>query len=214
VPLIACYFDRAERARLLAPHSGSALPAERIREQRLPETGDLLERASRFDLENYLPEDILVKVDRMTMANSIEARAPLLDHQLLEFAARLPLEMKLRRGRGKYLLKQAARALLPPQCLSKRKQGFAIPLAEWFRGDLKSTLLDTLSDRRFRERGIFDQRGVDRNVREHLDGTRDHGEMLWLLMTYEMWARRFLDRQDFTAPVRAVGTALPRVANA
>lgn len=176
-------------------------------------TGEM-DRVVAGDLVTYLADDILVKVDRMTMANSIEARAPLLDHQLLEFAARLPLEMKLRGSRGKYLLKQAARTLLPAECLNKRKQGFAIPLAEWFRGDLRSTLLDTMSDRRFRERGIFDRQGVDRNVREHLDGTRDHGEMLWLLMTYEMWARRFLDRQDFVAPVRAAGAALPRVANA
>ena len=128
----------------------------------------------------------------MTMATSLEARAPLLDHELIDFAARIPFEYKLRDGTGKYLLKQVARQLLPAEVMQKRKQGFAIPVARWLRHDLRELMLDTLTDRSFRERGIFNEQGVKHCVDAHLAGTHDYSEQLWLLLTYEMWARRFL----------------------
>ena len=128
----------------------------------------------------------------MTMATSIESRAPLLDHELIDFSARIPFEYKLRDQTGKYLLKQAAKQLLPASVMQKRKQGFAIPVAKWLRHDLKELMFDTLSDRSFRERGIFNEQGVRRCVDAHLAGTHDYSEQLWLLLTYEMWAKRFL----------------------
>jgi asparagine synthase (glutamine-hydrolysing) len=155
--------------------------------------GDEFDRILSGDMATYLADDILVKVDRMTMANSIESRSPLLDHQLLEFAARLPLDLKLRGGVGKVLLKQVARQLLPAALIDKPKQGFAIPVAQWLRGDLRVMMQDTLRSRALRERGIFNPDGVDLCIRRHLAGTHDYSEPLWLLMTFEIWARRFLD---------------------
>jgi asparagine synthase (glutamine-hydrolysing) len=147
------------------------------------------------DVTSYLLDDILVKVDRMTMANSLEARAPLLDHELVEFAARLPVSMKMRSSGGKYLLRQVARSLLPESVLAKRKQGFAIPLSEWFRTSLRGMLQDLVTSRAFRERGVFDPAAVERNIAEHLRGEADHGEHLWLVLNFELWARRFLDER-------------------
>ena len=157
------------------------------------------ERILEGDMATYLSDDILVKVDRMTMAHSLESRSPLLDHQLLEFVARLPFDLKLRHGVGKYLLKQVARELLPAEVLNKRKQGFAIPVAHWLRHDLRELMQDTLGSRAFRERGLFNLDGVARCVARHLAGTHDYSEPLWLLLTYETWARRFVDAPDAAA---------------
>ncbi len=153
------------------------------------------------DMATYLSDDILVKVDRMTMATSLEARAPLLDHQLFEFVARLPFDLKLRGTTGKYLLKEVARGLLPAEIMNKRKQGFAIPVARWLRHELRELMTDVLASQSFRERGVFNLPGVQRCMQRHLAGTHDHSEPLWLLLTYEMWARRFLD-QPSLAPSR------------
>lgn len=154
------------------------------------------ERILAGDMLTYLSDDIMVKVDRMTMACSIEARAPLLDHQLIDFAARLPYDLKSRDGVGKYLLKRIARRLLPAEVLDKPKQGFAIPLAKWFREDLREMMMDLLRDQRFRERGWFRPEAAMTLMQQHLAGTHDRSEMLWLLMTFEMWARRFLDQAE------------------
>jgi asparagine synthase (glutamine-hydrolysing) len=146
------------------------------------------------DIDTYIADDILVKVDRMTMANSLEARAPLLDHVLLEFCARLPFKLKNNGQVGKYLLKQVAADLLPPECMQKRKQGFGIPLAKWFRADFKPLMLDLLADQAFRERGVFDVAGIKACYDRHLSGIQDFSELLWLVLTYEMWARNYVDR--------------------
>jgi asparagine synthase (glutamine-hydrolysing) len=151
-----------------------------------------LDRVIAGDMKTYLTDDVLAKVDRATMANSLESRAPLLDHKLVEFAARLPQDLKLRGRTGKHLLRSVARRLLPAACLDKPKQGFAIPLARWFRSDLATLMGDTLESRSFRERGIFDP-GIARACYDaHLAGRADHGEHLWLILTFELWARRFL----------------------
>ena len=151
--------------------------------------GDPLDHVLDGDLATYLAGDILVKVDRMTMANSLESRSPLLDHELLEFAARLPFDFKLRGATGKYLFKQVARRLLPAEVLDKPKQGFAIPVSQWLRVELRERLQDTLASRSFRERGLFNPAGLQRLLAQHLAGTRDHGELLWLVLNYEAWAR-------------------------
>ena len=146
------------------------------------------------DMDTYLVDDILVKVDRTTMANSLEARAPLLDQNLIAFAARLPFDLKLRGEQGKYLFRKVAARLLPAEVLTKRKQGFAIPLATWFRNDLRPMLLDTISSRAFKERGIFDQAGIQRLVDEHQQGLQDRGELLWMVMVLETWMRTLPDQ--------------------
>ncbi len=154
------------------------------------------------DMQSYLVDDVLVKVDRMSMANSLETRAPLLDHVLLEFCARLPFSLKDNGRTAKYLLKEVARDLLPVSCLQKRKQGFAIPLARWFRNEFKPLMSDLISDRRFRERGVFNAQRVELCYRSHLAGTQDFSELLWLVLTYEMWARQFTDDSASNAPGR------------
>ena len=183
----------ADLSMLLKPEVGDMDPFGRVRHHfDRPDIASDMERILAGDMGTYLTDDIMVKVDRMTMATSIESRAPLLDHELIDFCARIPFEYKLREGTGKYLLKQAARQLLPASVMQKRKQGFAIPVARWLRHDLKELMFDTLSDRSFRERGIFNEQGVRRCVDAHIAGTHDYSEQLWLLLTYEMWAKRFL----------------------
>jgi len=146
-----------------------------------------------FDFGTYLPEDILTKVDRMSMAHSIESRVPLLDNAVVDFAATLPANLKIKNGRKKHILKEAAANLLPPQILNRRKQGFAVPVGGWFRGDLREFFSDVLLSRRALERGYFNRRFIDRIVREHLTGRRDHTLRLWALVVFELWHRQYLD---------------------
>lgn len=153
----------------------------------------LLDRIVEADIRSYLLDDILVKLDRMTMAASIEGRAPLLDHRVLEFAVRLPVSLRLRHGRGKYLLRELARRWLPSDILDKPKQGFAIPLPEWFRGTLGAMAADVFASRAFRERGWLDPSVADHLLSAHRRGTAEHSEPLWQLLVLELWARRFLD---------------------
>jgi asparagine synthase (glutamine-hydrolysing) len=148
----------------------------------------------RFDFETYLPDDILTKVDRMSMAHSIESRVPLLDHGLVTFAASLPASMKIQGQRRKHILKQAVADLLPADLLERTKQGFGVPLGLWFRTDLREVLADTLQPSRVRERGYFQPSVVDRLVQEHLTGRRDHTWRLWQLVMLELWQRQYLDR--------------------
>jgi len=146
-----------------------------------------------FDFATYLPEDILTKVDRMSMAHSIESRVPLLDNGVVDFAATLPADLKIKNGRKKHVLKEAAANLLPSEILNRRKQGFAVPVGGWFRGDLRNFFSDVLLSQRARQRGYFNGRFVDRIVREHLTGRRDHTLRLWALVVFELWHRQYLD---------------------
>jgi asparagine synthase (glutamine-hydrolysing) len=149
------------------------------------------------DLHTYLPLDILTKVDRMTMAHSIEARPPLLDHKLVEFAATIPARFRLRDGTTKYLLKRAMRGILPDTIIDRGKRGFAVPLGRWFRRELAGFTRDVLLSNTCRQRGFLDVGYVERLLRLHRDG-RDLELHLWTLLSFELWCRRFLD-----APIRA-----------
>jgi asparagine synthase (glutamine-hydrolysing) len=160
---------------------------------------DALDRGLYVDVHTYLVDDILTKVDRMSMAVSLEAREPLLDHRLLEFAASVPTSLKLKDGRGKYLLRKVLRTRVPPGILERGKHGFEAPIAEWIRGPLAPMAGALLADGRLRDRGIFDPREVSRLWTEHRDGRADHRHRLWQLMMLELWFRQFIDR----APARA-----------
>ncbi|MFM1885194.1 MAG: hypothetical protein RL026_351 [Pseudomonadota bacterium] len=138
------------------------------------------------DIGSYMLDDILVKVDRMTMANSIELRSPLLDVRLAEFAARLPEHLKWHDGQGKRLFRKVAAKWLPPECLAKRKQGFAIPLAEWFRGPLHDMLQERFADPS-QLSGMLDRGTVLRLAREHREQGVDRSEPLWLALNFELW---------------------------
>ncbi len=150
-------------------------------------------RMMRFDFETYLPEDVLTKVDRMSMAHSIESRVPLLDNEVIDFASTLPSWLKIHNGRRKHVLKEAARGLLPEGILDRKKQGFGVPLGVWFRGGLTDVFSDILASPRTRQRGYFEPTFVDRIVREHLSGKRDHTLRLWQLLVFELWHREYLD---------------------
>ena len=156
-------------------------------------SGDDLDRIVAIDIGSYLADDILVKLDRMAMAVSLEGRSPLIDHHLVQFAVRLPTSMRVRNGRGKHLLRQVARRWLPSDVLDKPKQGFAIPLAAWFRGPLRELASDLIGSRAFRERGLIAPAAADAYLADHLAGRADHGETLWLVLSLELWARRYLD---------------------
>jgi len=147
----------------------------------------------RFDLETYLPEDILTKVDRTSMAHSIESRVPLLDNHVIDFALTLPAAMKIRNGRRKHVLKEVAAQFLPAGLIDRRKQGFGVPLDVWFRGKLRDLFGDTLLSARALERGYFDPAFVRRVVDEHVAGTRDHAFRLWQLVVLERWHQQYVD---------------------
>lgn len=159
-----------------------------------PDISSRMEQILSGDMDTYLVDDILTKVDRASMAHSLEARAPLLDQELIRFVARMPLDMKLRGKQGKYALRQIAARLLPAEVLAKRKQGFAIPMARWFRHELRPMLQDTLESRAFRERGLFNLQGVRQLADEHQQGQQDRGELLWMILVLETWMKTFIDR--------------------
>jgi asparagine synthase (glutamine-hydrolysing) len=182
---------------------GAFVPLEWEREALRRAGNDWLSGAQYLDIHRYLPLDILVKVDRMSMAHSIEAREPLLDHKLVEFAATIPAELRLRGGTTKYIFKQAMRGILPDAIIDRPKQGFGVPLEHWFRGRLSSFVRDLLLSRRSRERGIFNPAHIEKLLRIHESGRRRDTE-LWLLISIELWCRTFLD-------VSAASTAATRM---
>jgi asparagine synthase (glutamine-hydrolysing) len=188
LPFISCYFDAATRQRLMAAHPAWCTAADGVRHGRVPLQRDLLQRATRMDFGNYLAEDILVKVDRASMLNSLEVRAPMLDYRLIEFAFRkVPSRLKASPTSKKILLKRLAARLLPAGFDLQRKQGFSIPIAAWIGsgalGDLfRSVLLDPSS--------IFDRRTVDALLRGQASG-RNNGERLFSLVMFELWRREY-----------------------
>ncbi len=149
-----------------------------------------LSRLQGLDIGNYLPLDILTKVDRMSMAHSIETRVPLLDHKLVEFAATIPAEMNLRNGTTKYILKAAMRGILPDKIINRPKRGFAVPLDYWFRGKLGPYVRELVLGEGSRRREIFNNRYVENLVARH-DKGEDLGLQLWSVISFELWSRTF-----------------------
>jgi len=158
-----------------------------LRYSREAEGTDDVARTGYVDLKTYLADDILVKVDRMSMAASLEARVPYLDPRIVEFALSLPPDLKMKGFRTKVLLKKTFRDDLPEEVQNRDKQGFSIPIKNWIRGELKPMMLDLLSERRIREQGLFQPAFVSRLVREHIEGTENHSHKLWALMVFEQW---------------------------
>ena len=147
---------------------------------------DFLTQMMLVDLHTYLPGDILTKVDRASMANSLEARVPLLDHKLVEFAMSLPSSLKVRDGTGKWILRQAITDLVPASVLDHPKQGFAVPLRGWFRKELRHRV-DGLMNERCAIYEFVDPRDVRHLALEHRVGRRDHSSALWRLLALELW---------------------------
>lgn len=188
LPQMATYFDVSTRQRLMRGHSGHKLVAESIRSARIPEQSDLLQRATRMDFENYLSEDILVKVDRASMMTSLELRAPMLDHRLIEFAYRkVPSRLKATENDKKIILKRLAARILPPEFDKRRKQGFSIPLANWLkRGPFRELFWDTLRS----SNCLFDQKTVS-SLLKGQDRGRANGERLFALVQFELWRKSY-----------------------
>jgi asparagine synthase (glutamine-hydrolysing) len=156
-------------------------------------SSDPLDRALYVDVKTYLVDDILTKVDKMSMAVSLETREPLLDHRLLEFAASVPTSLKLRNGTSKYLLRRVLHDRVPRSIVERGKQGFEPPTGEWLRGPLADMTDALLFDGRLRNRGLFSPKTVARLWTEHRTGRRDHRERLWSLVMLELWFREFID---------------------
>ena len=203
-------FGEAEKAALYSPEAAAELaqvadPLEfaRTYHQRSPAT-DLLGSMQYVDTKLYLPDDILVKTDRMSMANSLEARVPFLDHTVVEFAAALPPDLRLRRLTKKYILRKAVDPLLPRPVVWSGKRGFNVPVAAWLRGEMRGLLLDRLSPERVRQLGFFSPAAVEGLIDDHLQRRRDLSRNLWGLLMFEMWHERYLEQRADLPPRAAV----------
>jgi asparagine synthase (glutamine-hydrolysing) len=166
-------------------------------------TRDHISRLMYLDQLIWLPDTYLEKADKATMAVGLEARVPFLDHELVEFAARVPSSLKVRRQHTKYILKRSLRRLLPDEVLNKKKQGFAVPYPVWFRGPLRDFVEDTLFSERARQRGILDPGTLRVLTDRYYAGTETDYRQLWLLVMFELWCRQYLDGQGLSVP-RAV----------
>lgn len=156
-------------------------------------TGEEIDKLLYIDSRTYLPGDILTKVDRMSMAVSLETRAPLLDHKLIEFMLKTPASLKLAGYETKYLLKQAVKDLIPPEILHRQKQGFGVPVQEWINKQLKSRIRETLTSSRMRQHGFLEPKYVEVLLDEHERGRRDHSMAVWSLFMFELWHTQLMD---------------------
>jgi asparagine synthase (glutamine-hydrolysing) len=179
-------------SRDLAAHAGAGVEPFR---RALADTRAVgaLDRMLDVDVRVWLADDLLVKMDKMSMAASVEARVPLLDRPLVEWAMRLADEHKIRGFEGKVLLKRLARRLLPAEVVDRPKVGFTVPLSPWFRGPLRHLLEDTLLSPRCLERGWFEPAALRATVEDHVTGRRDRARELWTLLTLELWHRAWID---------------------
>ncbi|MEW6096778.1 MAG: asparagine synthase (glutamine-hydrolyzing) [bacterium] len=158
---------------------------------------DILSRAQYIDAKTYLPDDILVKVDRMSMAVSLEVRAPFLDHELIEFVSTIPPNLRLKGGISKYILKKAMEGLIPSEILRRGKKGFSVPLNIWLKKDLKSMVEEVLLVPKAFKRGYFNPEYVQRMWHDYQqNGTKESATQLWCLLMFELWHRTFIDEDQ------------------
>jgi len=203
-------FSNAQRQRICPTSNGNGL---RALVKALPAARAGLNRYLLVDQSYYLPDDILYKTDRMSMAHSLEVRPPFLDHRIVEFAASLPERFKIRRWQQKFLLKELMRGKLPPAVIARKKTGFDIPAHDWFRGALRELLLDTLTPDAVEATGIFDARAIASLIRDHMERRINVGYHLWGLLTLFLWMRRWkvetspLPESVRQAPVRVFETS-------
>lgn len=157
------------------------------------QNGDIVGQLLDVNLRTYLLDDLLVKTDRASMAASIEARSPFLDHQMVQFVTAIPTSLKLRWGTSKYILKKALRGVLPDKIIDRKKHGFGVPVGSWFRGDLSGYLRSVLLGERSRARGIWRFEALEDMIETHSSAKADLGQALWTLLTFELWMQRYFD---------------------
>jgi asparagine synthase (glutamine-hydrolysing) len=184
-------YTAAQQRSLLSPEVLAACPDEEVFDEvRIYDRQnghDVVERMMTLDATHYLSECVLFKVDRASMAASLETRAPFLDHTLIEFLAKLPVDLKLRGLTGKYILKRAMRGRLPQQIIKRPKKGFGMPVAKWVKGELRTFVRDVFAPERLKNRGLFNADYVVRLLDEHERGVADHRKLIWTLLMFEMW---------------------------
>ena len=206
------FFPR-ERSNFYSETMGRHVNAERsanATRQYLSRAGDynLLNKMLYVDTNTWLPDELLIKADKMTMANSIELRVPLLDHKVLEFAAGLPRNQKVRRLTMKYLAKKALRGRVPEEIVTRRKAGFPVPYRMWLRSNLRDWVSEILLDRKTVNRGYFQKSAVEKLVRHNSNGT-DYSKELFSLVVLELWHRIFEDRDSVASLADIGGPAIP-----
>jgi asparagine synthase (glutamine-hydrolysing) len=182
-------FSNQQRNQILPGSNGNSL--RRLVDYLEIKPGGVLDRYLQVDQNYYLPDDILYKTDRMSMAHSLEVRPPFLDHRIVEFAAGLPESLKIRGMKQKRLLKELMRGKLPECVLNRKKTGFDIPTHDWFRGTLRGLLMDTLTPEAIAATGIFDARAIETLIRDHMERRTNAGYHLWGLLTLFLWMRRW-----------------------
>jgi asparagine synthase (glutamine-hydrolysing) len=197
-------FNRDMKEALLSAELKNSLngsSVEQVFAQHLTRTksADPLSRMLYLDTKLWLPDDLLARGDKTSMAASVEARVPLLDHKLVEFAAALPPHLKLRRLARKYLLKKVSENWLPAQIIDRKKKGFPIPMSVWFRREARSFVRDILSPAALRRRGLFSPHYVEKLLNEHEAGSADHGALIWGLLNVELWHSLFIDSNHIQA---------------
>ena len=146
-----------------------------------------------LDLITYLPDDILVKLDRATMAVSLEGRDPFLDHKIIEYTSKLPIYLKHKNGVSKYLLKKILKKYIPPELFERPKKGFGAPIYEWFKDDLKPLYMEYLDPVKIRQDSIFDHKEVDRLIEKYYNNQGVNPHKLWFLLVFQMWKKRWID---------------------
>jgi len=187
-------YDTEQQQRLLTPAVIAACPDNEAFDELLvydKSNGsnkiDLVEQMMILDANNYLSECVLFKIDRASMAASLETRAPFLDHTFIEFMTRLPIDLKLRGFTGKYILKRSMRDRLPAEIIKRPKKGFGMPVAKWVKGELRDLVRDTFTSQRLNRRGLFNPQYIQRLLDEHERGEADHRKLIWTLLMFEMW---------------------------
>jgi asparagine synthase (glutamine-hydrolysing) len=195
-----CFFDEFEMRNLLTPefhqktkdlstHSWFSRWFEQFKEIPFPEN------LMAVDMETYLPDDLLVKADISSMASSLEVRTPFLDYRLMEFAASLPVEMKIRNGTSKYLLKKYLQGKIPDHVIQRPKMGFGVPVGVWFRKELRGFLEDILLSPSALTRGYFKNSGLEKLIQSHSSGLYDQSNKLYSLLVLELWHQIFIDNR-------------------
>ena len=196
-PLRNAIFSDALKRELQGYHASEVI-AQHMRDA---DSDNPLLQAQYADIKTWLPGDILVKVDRASMANSLEVRAPLLDHEIVEWSAQLHPRLKINGGQSKHILKKAFEPLVPHHLLYRPKQGFSVPVSAWFRGPLRQKVRDAVTGPAMRSTGFFDMDVLTHLVDQHQSARRDHGPVLWVLSMFESFLRHqgFADTTSIAA---------------